>query len=106
MLYSNLGNKNSVAGHIKCSHGLQVPHPYSSITTSDILSFVMSTFLSMALKLGEKTSGCDCMDKTVNMAGRYLVVVAKIKEVTHKNRHVGYSLHNSKRNIYLQKLVP
>jgi len=28
MLYSNLGNENSGAGHIKCSCGLQVPHPW------------------------------------------------------------------------------
>jgi len=33
-LHSNLGNENSVAGHIKCSpgshlaHGPQVPHPW------------------------------------------------------------------------------
>jgi len=26
MLYSNLGNENSDAGHIKCSCGPQVPH--------------------------------------------------------------------------------
>jgi len=35
MLYSNLGNENSYAGHIKCSYGLhlnhrlQVPQPCS-----------------------------------------------------------------------------
>jgi len=27
ILYSKLGNKNSDAGHIKCSHRPQVPHP-------------------------------------------------------------------------------
>ena len=27
MLYSNLGNENSDAGHIKYSRGPQVPHP-------------------------------------------------------------------------------
>jgi len=27
MLYSNLGNKNSDTGHIKCLRGLQVPYP-------------------------------------------------------------------------------
>jgi len=27
ILYSKLGNKNSDAGHIKCSRGLQFPHP-------------------------------------------------------------------------------
>jgi len=27
LLYFNLGNENSDAGHIKCLHGLQVPHP-------------------------------------------------------------------------------
>jgi len=27
MLYSNVGNEYSDAGHIKCSRGPQVPHP-------------------------------------------------------------------------------
>jgi len=37
MLYSKLGNKNSDAGHIKCSRrpdlaqGLQVPHPCCTV---------------------------------------------------------------------------
>jgi len=30
MLCSNIGNKNSDAGHIKCSHGPQVPHTCSN----------------------------------------------------------------------------
>jgi len=29
MLYSNLGNQNSDAGHIKCSRWLQARHPWS-----------------------------------------------------------------------------
>jgi len=29
MLCSNLGNEDSVAGHVKCSRGPQVPHPWS-----------------------------------------------------------------------------
>jgi len=28
MFYSNLGNENSDTGHIKCSRGPQVPHPW------------------------------------------------------------------------------
>jgi len=31
VLYSNLGNKNSDAGRIKCSHGPQVLHPWSTV---------------------------------------------------------------------------
>jgi len=27
MLYSNLVNKNSDAGHMNCLHGPQIPHP-------------------------------------------------------------------------------
>jgi len=29
MLYSNMGNENSDAGHIKCSRWPQFPHPCS-----------------------------------------------------------------------------
>jgi len=29
MFYSNFGNENSDAGHIKCSRGPQAPHPVS-----------------------------------------------------------------------------
>jgi len=32
MLYSNLRNENSVAGHIKCSRGPQVPHVCRKLT--------------------------------------------------------------------------
>jgi len=32
MLYSNSGNENSDAGHIKCSRELQVPHPCSRLS--------------------------------------------------------------------------
>ena len=28
MLYCNMGNKDYIKGLIKCSHGLQVPHPW------------------------------------------------------------------------------
>jgi len=28
MLYSSLGNESCDAGHIKCSRGPQVPHPW------------------------------------------------------------------------------
>jgi len=31
MLYSNFGNENSGAGHVKCSRGPQVPDPWSRL---------------------------------------------------------------------------
>jgi len=31
-LHSNMGNENSDAGHIKCSGGPQVPHPWVKAT--------------------------------------------------------------------------
>jgi len=43
MLYSNMGNKNSHAGYIKCSrgphlaHGQQVPHPRRRVFEHEIL---------------------------------------------------------------------
>ena len=43
MLYSKLGNVNSVAGHIKCSRVPQVPHPCSYGTASTMLFFRDST---------------------------------------------------------------
>jgi len=35
ILYSNMGNENSVAGHIKYSRGPQVPHPCSITSYND-----------------------------------------------------------------------
>jgi len=44
ILYSSLGNKNYVAGHIKCSRGPQVPHPCLSDQQSGGPAFQRKTF--------------------------------------------------------------
>ena len=36
ILYSKLGNENSDAGHMKCSRGPQVPHPWSKMSVGSL----------------------------------------------------------------------
>jgi len=43
ILYSKLGNENSDSGHIKCSRGPQVPHPWCN-TTQFFTNMVMVSF--------------------------------------------------------------
>jgi len=44
MLYSNVGNETTDAGHIKCSRGPQVPHPVLTFTLTLTKNFVKRSY--------------------------------------------------------------
>jgi len=70
ILYCNLGNKNSDAGHNKCSRGPQVPHPCikawrMSTATCNMFSQWKIDIPVAAVKLFDKTRNSALVQHTV-----------------------------------------